>query len=48
MRLLFDRWLELGAEAKKKWVLYGAAIHGGEEIIPVLYRQIQEWPLKAR
>lgn len=45
---LFDKWMEGGAEAKKKWVLYAAAIHGGEEIVPLFRKQIQEWPQHAR
>ncbi len=45
---LFDRFMETGAEAKKKWVLYAAAIHGGERIIPILHAQIQEWPRVSR
>lgn len=45
---LFGKWLESGAEAKKKWVLYAASIHGRERMVPVLYRQIQEWPENAR
>ena len=48
MRELFRRWLEAGAEAKKKWVLYAASIHGGEEIIPLLHEQIKELPGKFR
>ena len=45
---LFDRWMDAGAEAKKRWVLYAAAIHGGSDIIEKLYRQIKEWPQKGR
>ena len=45
---LFDRWLAAGAESKKRWVLYTAAIHGGEDIIQKLQHQIQEWPQAAR
>ena len=45
---LFDKWLEAGAEAKKRWVLYAASIHGGQEIIRKLQHQIQEWPQHAR
>ncbi|MDE6517129.1 MAG: DUF4132 domain-containing protein, partial [Acetatifactor sp.] len=45
---LFDKWMEAGAEAKKRWVLYAASIHGGSDIIQRLYRQIQEWPQNAR
>ncbi len=48
MNLLFGKWMEAGAEAKKKWVLYAASIHGGEAMVPVLYAQIQEWPNAAR
>ncbi len=48
MQDLFRRWLEAGAEAKKKWVLYAASIHGGEEIIPLLHEQIKELPGKFR
>lgn len=45
---LFDKWMEAGAEAKKRWVLYAAAIHGGSVIIEKLLRQIKEWPQQAR
>ena len=45
---LFDKWLQSGAEAKKKWVLYAASIHGGEGIVPLFYKQIQDWPQHAR
>lgn len=48
MSLLFERWMESGAEAKKKWVLYAASIHGGESIVPLLHAQIQEWPKASR
>ncbi len=45
---LFDKWLESGAEAKKKWVLYAASVHGGKEIVDAFRHQIQEWPQHAR
>ena len=45
---LFDKWMEAGADAKKRWVLYAASIHGGEDIIQKLQREIQEWPQAAR
>ncbi len=45
---LFDKWMKGGAEAKKRWVLYAAAIHGGEEILQKLEHQIQEWPKESR
>ncbi|MDE7326077.1 MAG: DUF4132 domain-containing protein [Lachnospiraceae bacterium] len=48
MNELFEKWMEAGAEAKKRWVLYAAAIHGGSVIIEKLLRQIKEWPQEAR
>lgn len=45
---LFDKWMEAGAEAKKKWVLYAAAIHGGSEIVDKLRHNINQWPANAR
>ncbi|MDE7297668.1 MAG: DUF4132 domain-containing protein, partial [Lachnospiraceae bacterium] len=45
---LFEKWMEAGAEAKKRWVLYAAAIHGGSAIVEKLQRQIKEWPAQAR
>ena len=45
---MFDKWLESGAEAKKKWVLYFASIHGGDVIVPKLVHQINEWPKLSR
>ena len=45
---LFETWMKLGAEAKKRWVLYAVAIHGGEVIVPILQKQIQDWSLCAR
>lgn len=45
---LFDRWMEAGAESKKRWVLYAAAIHGGTDIVEKLKHQISEWPQAAR
>ena len=48
MDILFDRWMSAGAEAKKKWVLYAAAIHGGTKIVPRLQHQINEWAAASR
>ncbi len=45
---VYDGWLKAGAEAKKRWVLYVVSIHGGAEIIPVLYEQIKEWSEHSR
>lgn len=48
VNVLFGKWLDGGAEAKKKWVLYAASIHGGDAIVPVLNEQIKEWPKASR
>lgn len=48
MNELFDRWIVMGAETKKRWVLYATAIHGGEEMVQKLQHQIREWPQAAR
>lgn len=45
---LFDKWIDTGAEAKKRWVLFAASIHGGMAIIKKLQHQIQEWSQYAR
>lgn len=44
VNVLFDKWLEAGAESKKRWVLYASAIHGGSAIVEKLQQHIQEWP----
>lgn len=41
-------FMEDGAQAKKKWVLYMSSIHGGEAMVPILYAQIQDWAGNAR
>lgn len=48
MNELFDKWLDGGAESKKKWVLYAASIHGGGEMVKRLQQQIQQWPQHSR
>ncbi len=45
---LFDKWVLLGAEAKKKWVLYVAGIHGGAQIVDIMKHQIDEWAKNSR
>ena len=45
---LFDKWLSLGAEAKKRWVLYASSIHGGTEIIKKLQYLITDWAQHSR
>ena len=48
MYTLYDGWLAAGAEAKKRWVLYAAAIHGGTELIPILHKQMKDWTEHSR
>ncbi len=48
MKQVFYKWLEQGAPANKKWVLYAVSIHGGEDIIPLFYEKILEWPSYTR
>lgn len=45
---VFGRWLDLGAQAKTKWVLYFAAVCGGESIVSVMVRYIKEWGENSR
>ncbi len=45
---LYDRWLALGAEAKKRWVLYAASIYGKNAIAAKIKRQIDEWAQNER
>ena len=48
MRVLYNGWLETGAEAKKRWVLYAVALHGDAEMIAELQRQIKDWADHSR
>lgn len=41
-------WLDDGAQAKRKWVLYAASIHGGDAMITELYTRIQDWAKNSR
>ncbi len=45
---VFQRWLDDGAQAKKKWVLYFASIHGDSEITQPLISHINKWPQESR
>ncbi len=48
MNELYDRWIEAGAEAKKKWVLYVTAIYGGADMVVKLQKQINDWAGNSR
>lgn len=45
---ILNKWIENGAEAKKKWVLPLAAIHGDDRVVMLLKKKIQEWPENSR
>lgn len=45
---VLGKWLEQGAAAKQKWVLYAAALHGGYEAQTTLLHYIREWSEHAR
>ena len=48
MKEVYRCWFDDGAQAKRKWVLYAASIHGGETIVTELYTQIQDWAKNSR
>ena len=48
MNELLDRWLAAGGEAKKRWVVYAAAIHGDGAVIRKLQHQIRQWARHSR
>lgn len=45
---VFGKWLDLGAQAKTKWVLYFVGIHGGNNIVKDLLHYIKEWGENSR
>ncbi|MDE6365692.1 MAG: DUF4132 domain-containing protein [Lachnospiraceae bacterium] len=45
---VYTAWAAAGAEAKKRWVLYAAAIHGDAQMITVLQGQIKDWADHSR
>lgn len=45
---VMGRWIDKGAEAKNKWVLNFAAIHGGSEIIRTFVYYIKLWSENMR
>ena len=40
---IMSKWLADGAEAKKKWVLNFAAVHGGYDMVDIFLHYIKEW-----
>ncbi len=45
---VLGKWLDQGAPAKTKWVLYMAVIHGGYDVQETLLHQIKEWSENSR
>ncbi|WP_017210629.1 DUF4132 domain-containing protein [Clostridium beijerinckii] len=45
---ILQRWLDAGAESKKKWVLPFASVYGDYEVISLLKKNIEEWPKNSR
>ncbi len=45
---LYSGWIAMGAEAKTRWVLYVAAIHGDAEILSLIHKQLKDWAEHSR
>lgn len=45
---LYNGWIAAGAEAKTRWVLYAAAIHGDAEMLSLMQRQLKDWSEHSR
>lgn len=45
---VFSRFIDRGAEAKQKWVIYFSGIHGGFEMVSALQKYIKEWSEHSR
>ena len=48
MEVVYEKFMQQGAEAKKKWVLYATSIHGGVRMVSKLQHQIGEWAENSR
>lgn len=48
IRELFEKWLQGGAEAKKRWVLFVMAIYGGADVVDQYFGLIQDWAKQGR
>ncbi|MFZ5987551.1 MAG: DUF4132 domain-containing protein, partial [Bacillota bacterium] len=45
---VLNRWIENGAEAKKKWVLPFSSIYGDDRVTLLLKKKIEDWALNSR
>lgn len=48
IREVYRCWVEDGAPARRKWVLYAASIHGGDTIVAEMHTRIQDWAKNTR
>lgn len=48
MKEIYHFWVKEGAQAKRKWVLYVASIHGCETIVTEIDTQLQTWAKEGR
>ena len=44
----FNKWVSLGAESKKKWILYFSLIHGGYDVQELAVKYIKDWAENSR
>ena len=45
---VLQRWLNSGAEAKKRWILTFTSVHGDYRVISILKKNIEDWPQNSR
>lgn len=45
---VFEKWVALGADTKRKWVLYFSLIHGGYDVQELALKYIKEWAEASR
>lgn len=48
MKEIYHFWIDDGAQAKRKWVLYAASIHGGDIMVTEIDTQLQIWAKEGR
>ncbi len=45
---IFSHWISAGAEAKTKWAMYFAIIHGGNSMVEIALKCIKDWSENMR
>lgn len=48
MKEIYHFWIDEGAQAKRKWVLYAVSIHGGDTMVTEIDTQLQAWAKEGR